>query len=164
MSHSSKFYAKSLKTNPVKSRNIKSLFQNLQQRTTDENTETLPSTLSKLEATTEDSLDLEVSIDFSKEYQSTQLADSTSITPSPTALSIDLPRKKITKTKDIRLKSAEKYETLFPDFYFLASQNGWMCKICTFFATGQGEHAFIERPGNIGNHPIERSADHLKTK
>ena len=45
MSHSSKYYAKSLKTNPVKSRNIKSLFQNLQQPTTDENTETLPSTI-----------------------------------------------------------------------------------------------------------------------
>ena len=40
MSHNSKYYAKSLKTNPVKS-------------TTDENTETLPSTSSKLEATTE---------------------------------------------------------------------------------------------------------------
>ena len=40
MSHYSKYYAKSLKTNPVKSR-------------TDENTENLPSTSSKLEATTE---------------------------------------------------------------------------------------------------------------
>ena len=164
MSHNSKYYAKSLKTNPVKSRNIKSLFQNLQQPTTDENTETLPSTSSKLEATTEDSLDLEVSIDLSKEYESTQLADSTSVTPSPTALSIDLPSKKITKTKDIRLKSTEKYETLFPDFYFSASQNGWMCKICTSFATGQGDRAFIERPGNVGDHLTERFTDHLKTK
>ena len=145
MSHNSKYYAKSLKTNPVKSRNIKSLLQNLQQPTTDKNTETLPSALSKLEATTEDSLDLEVSIDLSKEYESTQLADSTNITPSPTDLSIDLPSKKITKTKDIRLKSTEKYETLFPDFYFLASQNGWMCKICTSFATGQGGCAFIDK-------------------
>ena len=124
MSHNSKYYAKSLKTNPVQSRNIKSLFQNLQQPATDENTETLPSTSSKLEATTEDSLDLKVSIDLSKEYESTQLVDSTSVTPSPTALSIDLPSKKITRTKDIRLKSTEKYETLFPDFYFSASQNG----------------------------------------
>ena len=134
-----------MKTNPVKSRNIKSLLQNLQQLTTDKNTETLPSVLSKFEATTEDSLDLEVSIDLSKEYESTQLADSTSITPSPTDLSIDLLSKKITKTKDIRLKSTEKYETLFPDFYFLASQNGWMCKICTSFATGQGGCAFIDK-------------------
>ena len=164
MSHNSKYYAKSLKTNPVKSRNIKSLFQNLQQPTTDENTETLPSTSSKLEATAEDSLDLEVSIDLSKEYESTQLADSTSVTSSPTALSIDLSSKKITKTKGIRLKSTEKYETLFPDFYFLASQNGWMCKICASFAAGQGDRSFIERPGNIGDHPTERFTDHLKTK
>ena len=163
MSHNSKYYAKSLKKNPVKSRNIKSLFQNLQQPTTDENTETLPSTSSKPEATTEDSLDPEVSIDLSKEYKSTQLADSTSVTPSPTALSIDLPSKKIIKTKD-RLKSTEKYETLFPDFYFSACQNGWMCKICTSFNTGQGDHAFIERPGNIGDHATERFTDHLKTK
>ena len=106
----------------------------------------------------------EVSIDLSKEYESTQLADSTSVTPSPTALSIDLPSKKITKTKDIRLKSTEKYETLFPDFYFSASQNGWMCKICTTFANGQDDRAFIERPGNIGDHPTERFTDHLKTK
>ena len=143
---------------------MKRLFQNLQQPTTDENTETLPSMSSNFEATTEDSLDLEVSIDISKEYESTQLADSTSVTPSPTALSIDLPSKKITKTRDIRLKSTEKYETLFPDFYFSASQNGWMCKICTTFATGQGHRAFIERPGNIGDHPTERFSDHLKTK
>ena len=121
MSHNSKYYAKSSKTNPVKCRNIKSLFQNLQQLITDENTKTLPSTSSKLEATTEDSLDLEVSIDLSKDYESTQLADSTSVTPSPTALSIDLPGKNNTKTKDIRLKSTEKYETLSPDFYFSAS-------------------------------------------
>ena len=70
------------------------LFQNLQQSRTDENTETLPSTSSKLEATTEDSLDLEVSINLSKENESTQLADSTSVMLSPTALSIDLPSKK----------------------------------------------------------------------
>ena len=164
MSHNSKYYAKSLKTNPVKSRNIKSLFQNLQQPTTDENTKTLPSTLSKLQATTEDSLYLKVSINLSKEYDSTQLADSTSITPLPTALSINLPSKKNKKTKDIRLKSTEKYETLFPDFYFSASQNGWICKICISFATGQGDRAFIERPGNIDDHPTERFIDHLKTK
>ena len=164
MSHKSKYYAKSLKANPVKSRNIKSLFQNLQQQTTDENTKTLPSTSTKVEATTEDSLDLKVSIDLSIEYESTQLADSTSVTPSPTALSIDLPSKKITKTKDIGLKSTEKNETLFPDFYFSASHNGWMCKICTSFATGQDDRAFIERPGNIGDHPTERFTDHLKTK
>ena len=90
-----------MKTNPVKSRNIKSSFQNLQQLTTDENTETLPSTSSKLEATTEDSLDLEVSINLSKENESIQLADSTSVTPSPTALSIDLPSKKLQKQKTL---------------------------------------------------------------
>ena len=39
-----------------------------------------------------------------------------------------------------------------------------MCKICTSFATGQGDRAFIERPGNIGDHPTERFTDHLKTK
>ena len=165
MSHNSKYYAKSLKTNPVKSRNIKSLFQNLQQPTTDENTKTLPSTLSKLEATTEDSLDLEVSIDLSKEYESTQLADSTSITPSPTALSINLPSKKITKATDIRLKSTEKMWNSFSWLLlFGISQNGWMCKICPSFATQQGDLAFIERPGNISDHPTERFTDHLKTK
>ena len=62
------------------------------------------------------------------------------------------------------MKSTEKYGTLFLDFYFSASQNGWMCKICTSFATGQGDHAFIERPGNISDHPTERFTDHLKTK
>ena len=39
-----------------------------------------------------------------------------------------------------------------------------MCKICTSFATGQGDRAFIERPGNIGDHPTERFTNHLKTK
>ena len=62
------------------------------------------------------------------------------------------------------MKSTEKYETLFSDLYFSASQNGWMCKICTSFTTRQGDRAFIERPGNIGDHPTERFTDDLKTK
>lgn len=48
--------------------------------------------------------------------------------------------------------------------FLFVSQNGWLCKVCTSFATGQGDRAFIERPGKINYHPTERFVDHLKTK
>ena len=52
----------------------------------------------------------------------------------------------ITKNvKDIRVESTSQYETLFPDFYFLSSKDGWLCKICTSFSQGHfGSRAFID--------------------
>ena len=69
---------------------------------------------------------------------------------------------KYNKSRDIRLKPSGKI--LFPNFYFSASKNGWICKICSSFTTGKGDQAFVERPGNIGDHPSERFTDHLKIK
>ena len=64
---------------------------------------------------------------------------------------------------DLRIKSIEQYESLFPNFYFSSSQNGWFCKICSSFAVGTGQRHFIEVPGQFANHPMERSNDHIKT-
>ena len=83
-----------------------------------------------------------------------------SFSPSP----IEKPPKRTTKPKNFRLKSTEKYEILFPNFYYSASKNGWICKICSSFATEKGDQAFVKRPGNIGDNPIERFSNHLKTK
>ena len=83
-----------------------------------------------------------------------------SASPSP----IEKPPKRTTKPRDIRLKSTGKYEILFPDFYYSASKNTLICKICSSFATRKGDRAFVERPGNICDHPTERFTDHLKTK
>ena len=69
------------------------------------------------------------------------------------------------KGKDIRIKSTSRYETLFPDFYFSSAENGWLCKTCNSFAHGPaGNRAFIDKPGNVGDHPTERFTDHLKSK
>ena len=64
---------------------------------------------------------------------------------------------------DLRIKSIERYESLFPDFYFSSSQNGWFCKICSSFAVGTGQRHFIEQAGQFADHPSERANDHLKT-
>ena len=72
--------------------------------------------------------------------------------------------KKTTKTRDIRLYSTEKYEILFPDFYYSASKNGWICRICLSFATEKDDQAFVKRPGNLGDQPNECFTDYLKTK
>ena len=58
-----------------------------------------------------------------------------SVSPSP----IKKPPKRTAKPRDIRLKSIEKHEILFPDFYYSVSKNGWTCKICTSFATAKGD-------------------------
>ena len=83
-----------------------------------------------------------------------------SFSPSP----IEKPLKRTTKPKNFTLKSREKYEILFPNFYYSASKNGWICKICSSFATEKGDQAFVKRPGNIGDNPTERFSNHLKTK
>jgi hypothetical protein len=67
----------------------------------------------------------------------------------------------LNKGKDIRVKSTSRYETVFPDFYFSSAENGWLCKICTSFAHGPaGNRAFIDKPGNLGDHPTEWFTDH----
>ena len=81
-----------------------------------------------------------------------------SFLPSP----IEKPHKRTTKPKNFRLKSTEKYEILFPNFYYSTSKNRWICKICSSFATGKGDQAFVKRPRNIS--PTERFTNHLKTK
>ena len=86
------------------------------------------------------------------------------ILPSASPSPIEKPPKKITKPRDVRLKSTEKYEILFPDFYYSASKNWWICKICSSFATRKGDLTFLERPVNMGDHPTEHFTDHLKTK
>ena len=62
------------------------------------------------------------------------------------------------------MKSTEKHEILFPNFYYAASKNGWIYKVCSSFATGKGDRAFVDRPGNIGDHRTERFTNHLNTK
>ena len=60
------------------------------------------------------------------------------------------------KVNDIRVKSTPQYETLFHYFYFVSAQNGWLCKICTCFSHGHsGSRAFIDKPGNLGDHRTE---------
>ena len=83
-----------------------------------------------------------------------------SFSPSP----IEKPPKKTTKPRNFRIKSTEKYKILFPDFYYSASKNGWICKICSSFATEKGDQAFVKRPGNIDDKPTERFTNHPKTK
>ena len=65
---------------------------------------------------------------------------------------------------DLRVKTTSKYETMFPDFYFSASNNSWYCKTCPNFATGTGLRAFIEKPGGFGDYPGDRVALHLNSK
>ena len=95
MSHNSKYYAKTLKTNPVKLRNIESFFKKIQQPTTNKSTKILPHTFSGLEEG--DFTDLEVSIDICKESESTKPADLPSasslpsVTSSSAVLSINPP-------------------------------------------------------------------------
>ena len=72
--------------------------------------------------------------------------------------------KRTTKPKNFRIKSTEKYEILFPDFYYSTSKSGWICNICSSFATEKGDQAFVKRPGNIGDNPTEHFTNHLKTK
>ena len=64
----------------------------------------------------------------------------------------------------LRVKTTSKYETMFPYFYFSASNNGWYCKTCPNFASGTGLRAFIEKPGGFGDHPGDRVALHLNSK
>ena len=77
---------------------------------------------------------------------------------------IEKPTKRETKPKNFRIKSTEKYEILFPDFYYSTLKNGWICKICSSFATEKGDQAFVKRPGNIDDKPTERFTNHPKTK
>ena len=68
------------------------------------------------------------------------------------------------KPHDLRLKSVERYENLFPDFFYSSSKQGWFCKICTSFAPGKkSNRSFIEAPGLFADHPTERSNDHLSS-
>ena len=62
------------------------------------------------------------------------------------------------------LKQHLSIETLFPDFYFLSAKDGWLCKICTSFSQGHsGSRTFIDKPGNLIDHPTEIFTDHLKS-
>ena len=65
--------------------------------------------------------------------------------------------------RDLRLKSFEKYEKDFPDFYYSYADQGWFCKVCASFALGSGKRPFIEIPGKFADHPTERANDHLST-
>ena len=53
------------------------------------------------------------------------------------------------------------YETLFPDFYYSSSQNGWFCKICPNFYPGSGFQPFIKKAGWFDDHPSQRVELHL---
>ena len=57
--------------------------------------------------------------------------------------------------RDLRLKSFEKYEKDFPDFYYSYADQGWFCKVCASFASGSGKRPFIEIPGKFVDHPTE---------
>ena len=185
-SHNSKYYAKSLKTNPVKSKNIKTLFC---QQSTKESTETSSSTSidlnsEKIAEGAIQHISISVSVQQTSTSISTQLIPTllyvpptssfpiqttstsavaiipSSVSPSP----IEKPLKRTTKPKDFRLTSTEKYEILFHDFYYSTSKNGWIQKICSSFTTEKGDQTFMKRLGNIGDNPTERFTNHLKIK
>ena len=66
--------------------------------------------------------------------------------------------------RDLQLKSFEKYEKDFPDFYYSYADQGWFCKVCASFASGSGKRPFIEIPGKFADHPTEQANDHLSTQ
>ena len=66
--------------------------------------------------------------------------------------------------RDLRLKSFEKYEKDFPDFYYSYADQGWFCKVCASFASGSGKRPFVEIPGKFADHPTERANDHLSSQ
>ena len=64
---------------------------------------------------------------------------------------------------DLQKTSTESYERIFPDFFYSASQQGWLCKTCTSFAAGTGSQAFVEKPGSLGEHPTARFTEHCQS-
>ena len=66
--------------------------------------------------------------------------------------------------RDLHLKSFEKYEKDFPDFYYSYADQGWFCKVCASFASGSGKRPFIEIPGKFADHLTERANNHLSTQ
>ena len=55
------------------------------------------------------------------------------------------------------------YNHLFPDFFYSASQQGWLCKTCSSFAAGAGSRTFVEKPGSLGEHPTARFTEHCQS-
>ena len=185
-SHNSKYYAKSLKTNPVKSKNIKTLFC---QQSTKESTETSSSTSvdpnsEKIAEGAIQHISTSVSVQQTSTLISTQLiptllyvpptssfpiqtTSTSSVATIPSSVSpssIEKPLKRTTRPKDFRLTPTEKYEILFHDFYYSTSKNGWIQKICSSFTTEKGDQTFMKRLGKIGDNPTERFTNHLKIK
>ena len=57
--------------------------------------------------------------------------------------------------RGLRLKSFEKCEKNFHDFYYSYADQGWFCKVCASFASGSRKRPFIEIPGKFADHPTE---------
>ena len=63
-------------------------------------------------------------------------------------------QEKNVKTNFIDLSlSKNKYELLFPDFYYSNIEKGWYCKICSSFAQSiSGPTSFVNKVGDFGDH------------
>ena len=60
--------------------------------------------------------------------------------------------------------SKNKYELLFPDFYYSNIEKGWYCIICSLFAQSIfGPTSFVNKVGDFGDHPNRTVSRHLSS-
>ena len=74
-------------------------------------------------------------------------------------------QQKNVKTNFIDLSlSKNKYELLFPDFYYRNIEKGWYCKICSSFAQSiSGPTSFVNKVGDFGDHSNRTVSHHLSS-
>ena len=68
-------------------------------------------------------------------------------------------------SQDLRKRSREEEERLYPQFYFNSCENGWYCKICSTFAPPvMTATLFVNKAGTFGDHPTCNANRHLQTQ
>ena len=109
MLHNSKYYAKSIKTNKVKSKNIVSLFKKNEANIRGNNVVDISTSIVNEEVYM-DHMDNNNALETSVQSQSTtNVVESENIEP---------PLKKQASGSDLRKTLTESYKSLFPDFFY----------------------------------------------
>ena len=168
-SHNSKYYIKSVKTNPVKSQKITSLFQRKNSLETTKNQDEPPEKVPREEPVVE--TPPEIHIETNDTSESAPPPVSTIVTSDDEKemkfarclMKWELTRSS-SKSIDLWQRNVSSYEQIFPEFYYNTLEKGWYCKICTSFSVNVAPNrAFVTKAGIFGDHPSRRTQQHLNS-
>ena len=161
LSHNSKYYVKSLRTNTVKSQKIATMFKrktpgDAQDR--DQPPKKVVQEEPAVESPSEVDQETTVTADNTLESQSTTsnvICDNKKNTDICNISDEIVPTGSLPNSIDLRQKSVPAYKRIFPKFYHSSSENSWFCKICTSFSANIAPNrAFITKAETFGDHPM----------